>query len=512
MTNPTAFLSHSQEDEATADAIIAILQIGYPSLEIRHYRDLKQHHPSKPESDGYLQNTDIFLMLHSASYENSRASMREFQNGYHRDLKEDVEMVIVKLDDKPLPNVAQGRTYMTFTDPKLTAKLPNVIEAAFARITNKRTKARNVASTNILSATSCAPILSSARRKRLNPDVREPGSTEHIHTFADWAVHIRPSGYRWRDEVFEDIAQGRLPVVPARLLYASYEGTRAWIRTCVRAEYSFYPDSLALLRSRIDHIMDTAVKLSNDPEFDLISIGCGNGVKDTCILDAMLRRLPSSSHDNFVYYYPMDISPYMLLEGKIHVFRGGLDPHLSQRVRTKGIWGDLAYLHTFAPVYEEFRGNNFFAVLGNTIGNESEYDVLAALRKSVLSGDFLLLEYNADKDAKRYSQHFSREDNIDRHWQSIMRLDPHATCGQRSCRELLKGDISKSYLAERTFMTFATQVKFPSLRHTVIPELGLGLLHCYDKTRIADECIQLGFDIISNDVEQGVGLLFARKL
>jgi hypothetical protein len=257
--------------------------------------------------------------------------------------------------------------------------------------------------------------------------------------------------------------------------------------------------------------MDAAVELSGDPEFDFISIGCGNGVKDTCILESMLRRISRTSSDKFIYYYPVDISPYMLLEGMIHVFRGGLDPQISKQVRTKGLWGDLAYLHTFAPVYEEFRGNNFFAILGNTIGNESEHDVLAALRKSVLSGDFLLLEYNADKDAKRYSKHFARRDNVERHWQSILRLDPHASSEQLSCRELLKGELSKSYLAERTFMTYATQVKFPSLRHTKIPELGLGLLHCYEKTRIADECSQLGFDIIYNDVEQGVGLLFARK-
>ena len=357
-----------------------------------------------------------------------------------------------------------------------------------------------------------AQLLSRQREARWNPDALRRGSTALIYQLADWAVHMPPEGDNWRQVVFaRRVFESTKPVVPSKLLYASAKGTAKWLEMYRTHDYSYYDKSLQFIKSNIDNITRLASERAADPEFDFISLGCGNGMKDICILGAMLSRISPTNSRQFIYYYPLDISSDMLRSATWQLASSVIaEEGKKRRLKLKCILADMAYLNSCKPVYEEYKRNNFFAILGNTIGNEGEDEIISALDESVLPGDFLLVEYNADVKGLLYEKYFRSDVNKARHWDSVVRMDLGAERKELSHRIFKNGD--KSNFAERSVMTIAVDANFKG--RAAIKELGLALLHSYQKERIAELFTNMGFEEMFHEVNasEGVGLYFGQRI
>ena len=65
-----------------------------------------------------------------------------------------------------------------------------------------------------------------------------------------------------------------------------------------------------------------------------------------------------------------------------------------EKIKIKAVLGDFTELRRFEIAYEERRHNNVFSLLGNSLGNSDEAELLDAIANSLFPGDFALLEVN----------------------------------------------------------------------------------------------------------------------
>jgi uncharacterized SAM-dependent methyltransferase len=72
----------------------------------------------------------------------------------------------------------------------------------------------------------------------------------------------------------------------------------------------------------------------------------------------------------------------------------------ADRLRLKAVLGDFTELKRLSMIYEARPKPNLFTVLGNTLGNADEEQLLRALGDSMVEGDFVLLEVNVGSAQK----------------------------------------------------------------------------------------------------------------
>jgi uncharacterized SAM-dependent methyltransferase len=250
------------------------------------------------------------------------------------------------------------------------------------------------------------PILEFRLEEEEERDVRrrvsrvlKRGSTEDVDLIADAALYVSDSRYDHKRLIREAIENRRF--VPTKYLYSTNEGCARWLEACDlnRDPYPYYRNAVDLLRTSVESIISNAISRSSSSsaEFDFISLGCGDGKKDKIILEAMSNAI---SEDQKIYYYPIDISDPMIVEAIRNVRGDSQDRNFRRKVLIKAIVGDFTALQPAMEfVYEERPNNNFFSVLGNTIGNSSEREIIEALDNAMFPGDFALIEVNIDQDS-----------------------------------------------------------------------------------------------------------------
>ncbi|MBT4937069.1 hypothetical protein HON22_04070, partial [Candidatus Peregrinibacteria bacterium] len=117
---------------------------------------------------------------------------------------------------------------------------------------------------------------------------------------------------------------------------------------------------------------------------NFISLGIGNGKKDKIVIKELMKK-------SKVKYFPIDISLDMLEEG--------------MRSISDSIIETTAYISDFknlSDITERVRKSNnvplLMSILGNTLGNFGQIEILNTLKRGMTDKDFLLIESTMRKE------------------------------------------------------------------------------------------------------------------
>jgi uncharacterized SAM-dependent methyltransferase len=190
-----------------------------------------------------------------------------------------------------------------------------------------------------------------------------------------------------RQQVLDAMEGGR--PFPPHLFYASDQGVRRWLALSEDPLFVAYQDSMDLVYGSSDDIAREILRLTGSQDIDLISLGLGDGRKDSALLGSLLRLAGGRVQ---TFYYPFDISSNMVAQtmeriARDRVIRDGL-------AQAKAVIADFGSLPIFKPVYQYRDGPNVLILLGNMLGNFSDdFGFLKRLHdRAMLQQDALLLE------------------------------------------------------------------------------------------------------------------------
>jgi hypothetical protein len=448
---------------------------------------------------------DVIVVVYSNRFKLDWSLSPELENALGEQERRTTSVVIIDLVGSGRSFSARGATVLREGDE--FGVVFEAITKAISRVENWR-----LMNSGFLYQKNSLPIpLSVSRAKRKSQDVFGMNRLDEIES--DYYIHRqRPDGeLRWREEVLKSLARGQRKVIPSWLHYCTYEGTNAWIERCQSQDYTFYTESIRVLKKRLNRIIEIVSQNSVDPEIDYISIGCGDGVKDAHVLSYLSRKISKGIDNECIFYYPLDVSIHMIDAATAKMPKLPLLHESRSRIRVMGLLGDVSCLPSFSAAYEQCRGNNLFAVLGNTIGNDGEEDVFLSLQTACVENDLVLIEYNAMRQDVNSMSSFGSDENLERHWTAVLTLDKKATFVSRGVRALEIDEPGRSRISRVSFMTYARGVNFSMNRGRQIPEIGLGILHCYDKECIGTELDRRGFTVLYNDVSSGVGLVLCKR-
>jgi hypothetical protein len=152
-----------------------------------------------------------------------------------------------------------------------------------------------------------------------------------------------------------------------------------------KKDYPLFKISMDHLNENIDVIIQKV--LSSGKDIRLISLGIGNGQKDEIILSKILEKI---HNDESIEYFIFDISSPMLRKGLGHI-KFNLDDDVS-RILIKVFPVDFEDIDSILKEENIGDKQNLFVLLGNTLGNFQETTLLKKIYKSMVNGDFLLID------------------------------------------------------------------------------------------------------------------------
>jgi SAM-dependent methyltransferase len=175
-------------------------------------------------------------------------------------------------------------------------------------------------------------------------------------------------------------------VLPTIYAYLTNAGYRNWINLTKDPRYTYFLDAVALYTREAERLATKITQAVGDTNLDVVSLGCGTGVKD----QQLLRALASIGSAGGLYYYPFDISPSMISSAMELV---GGDEDLSE-IKVKAILAEFNSLPQFYKVYQYREGPNVLMLLGNTLGNlPDEREFLERIfTHAMKDGDLFLLD------------------------------------------------------------------------------------------------------------------------
>lgn len=177
--------------------------------------------------------------------------------------------------------------------------------------------------------------------------------------------------------------------IKARYLYDAV-GSILFERICEQPEY--YPFRIEM--SILKRCGDSIFRLIND-DVTVVELGSGNSAKTRILLSSLLGK------QRHVFYLPIDVSQEILLKTTRDLNRE------FSRLDTIGIAAD--YSEGFREAFNISARNarmpdrKFVLFLGSTIGNFEYHEAvnfLISLRRTMNTGDFLLLGFDLQKDIK----------------------------------------------------------------------------------------------------------------
>jgi uncharacterized SAM-dependent methyltransferase len=231
-----------------------------------------------------------------------------------------------------------------------------------------------------------------ALRKPNQPNTRRVsgvlsrGSTEALRELADAAIYVADQRHKYPSDLRRYVRDGE--VVPSKYLYWTPQGSEHWLMLCRHESYQFYRDSLDWLRKHAGAVVSQIVEAAGTAEIDLVSVGSGDGAKDNVLLRHLQKKL---NPNEYIYYYPVDISDTLIVEAIRNALGRGVR---RESFRVKALIGDFLKLSQLQAFYEERPATNLFTVLGNTVGNADEYELLGSVSDAMLPGDLVLMEIN----------------------------------------------------------------------------------------------------------------------
>lgn len=181
-------------------------------------------------------------------------------------------------------------------------------------------------------------------------------------------------------------------VFPTKLFYATEEGAAAWLELTGSNEYDFFGSSISFLRKHSNEISTNINNAMGNLTPDIISLGSGDGKKDAILLEEFQKTLPNHREKEKITYFPIDFSYYLITE-TINKISKTIP---SDKYRIKPIVGDMIDLHSFKCIYNHYENPNLFMILGNTIGNNDERQILDTLKCATSPGHMILIEVNTN--------------------------------------------------------------------------------------------------------------------
>jgi uncharacterized SAM-dependent methyltransferase len=197
-----------------------------------------------------------------------------------------------------------------------------------------------------------------------------------------------PTNVEFRGEILRHISDGR--ILPVRHFYDTSDASACWLELSreSRTEYDFYGQSIAAVRRHSAALVDHVVAATGTAQINFVCVGCGDGVKDNILLHELDRKLGDGEN---IGYYALDISQALVAEAVVNAV-AGLNPG---HVCVESIVADYSTM-------KQHLGDNLspgsapklFAVLGNTVGNADEQQLMDAISEAMNPGDLVLLEVN----------------------------------------------------------------------------------------------------------------------
>jgi len=224
-------------------------------------------------------------------------------------------------------------------------------------------------------------------RRRVN-SVLARGGTESIAAIADGAIYVADKRHEYPQDLRRFLKNG--DIVPSKYLYWTPQGSSHWLELCRHETYRYHRNSLKLLRKHARGLVAAVTASTGTAEIDLVSVGSGDGVKDNLLLMQLSKELKPQE---FIYYYPVDISDTLIVEAVRGAMSRGLASARSQ-FRVKALIADFVKLDQLQAFYEERPAKNVFCVLGNTVGNADEDELMGSVANAMLDGDLVLMEIN----------------------------------------------------------------------------------------------------------------------
>jgi Predicted nucleotide-binding protein containing TIR-like domain/Histidine-specific methyltransferase, SAM-dependent len=212
------------------------------------------------------------------------------------------------------------------------------------------------------------------------------GDTEHVETIVDGALHVNESRNEYEHRLRRAMESDQC--VPAKFQFALPDGGHYWLAMCRGNKYKYFKRARAHLQRNAPRIATKVNDALGSTSVDVVSLGCGDGTKDDILLRALASKLAA---DEYLYYYPIDISDILLVEAIRQIAKNGLKKH---RFRCKPILGDFTNLASLTGVVAYRKNRNLFSVLGNTIGSFDESSIFASIEGALEPGDLVLIEAN----------------------------------------------------------------------------------------------------------------------
>jgi hypothetical protein len=212
------------------------------------------------------------------------------------------------------------------------------------------------------------------------------GSVVNLAAVADAVLSIRERPDDLRVLLLRAIE--RQAPIPAKFLYLTEQGTACWLELC---RGRFHRESVKHLAQAAPEIAALCQRHARSPNIDFVSLGSGDGKKDLVLIKSLLRAAEASpAGDGDVFYFPIDISESLLATALVEVRNGfGGAEHA---FRLKAIVGDITRLPDYEAVLRPTGTTRLYSVLGNTLGNADEDEIIDAISARLRSGDLVLVE------------------------------------------------------------------------------------------------------------------------
>ncbi len=137
---------------------------------------------------------------------------------------------------------------------------------------------------------------------------------------------------------------------------------------------------------------------------DFISLGPGDGIIDVQLLNTLQQSCKLS------HYYPLDLS-FELLQRAVSTVLG--TPWLSKNFKIKAVHGDFTRLSTYKPIFAFDPAVNFVSLIGYSLGNYNEAELLGKLREGMEMGDLLLLDARLHQLGQIAGKRLSKSDSAE---------------------------------------------------------------------------------------------------
>ena len=192
------------------------------------------------------------------------------------------------------------------------------------------------------------------------------------------------------NDFLDDLIKGNIDPV---YKYLGKEATEKYVAKLKSLDYTLFEDTLNLLR---EHMVDILPHLLNNIKpLRIVSLGIGNGEKDYLLIRNILNVTKQR-----LEYLPIDISRDMLKIGINHIKTTlGDDKNKLDIIPSEANFMDIDkfFNDSLITSRRKVEKQNLFLLLGNTLGNFEENQLLEKIANVMNTGDLLLVDNQLKK-------------------------------------------------------------------------------------------------------------------